>query len=354
MNLPEVTRQASPWVRESGPHGDVVLSSRVRLARNVAGFPFTNRASDVQRQELLNACRESIFQSPLAERLIWVDLLESSKQDRQILYERHLISRQHSHGQVPRGVVLATDESFAIMINEEDHLRIQVIKAGLQLDDVYAKADQIDDLLESRLEPAYSAKLGYLTACPTNVGTGIRVSVMLHLPGLKITGEIEKVRRAARELNLAIRGFYGEGTEAVGDFFQISNQTTLGRTEREILRDFQEGVIPQIIEYEHNARHALAERRSTLLEDRLQRAYGLLTHARLLSSEEAACLLSYLRLGVGMGCIPGVELTTINELFVLIQPAHLQRIAREKFTGDERREFRARFVRERLSGPPSN
>lgn len=354
MSLPEVTQHASPWVRDSGPHGDVVLSSRVRLARNIAGYPFTNRASDMQQQELLRSCREHIFESQLAERLLWVDLLESSRQDRQVLYERHLISRQHSQGKNPRGVAMATDESFAIMVNEEDHLRIQVLRAGLQLDDVYAKADQIDDMLETRLNFAYMEKLGYLTACPTNVGTGLRVSVMLHLPGLKITGEIEKVRRAARELNLAIRGFYGEGTEAVGDFYQVSNQTTLGRSDLEILRDFQGGVIPQIIEYEHRARQALADHRTVVLDDRLQRAHGLLTHARLLSSEEAACLLSYLRLGVSMGRISGIELAAINELFVLIQSAHLQKIARQKMSGDERRAYRARFVRERLLGPPSN
>jgi protein arginine kinase len=349
MSLPELGDRASDWLRQAGPHGDVVISSRVRLARNIAGFPFLNRTNDRQQRELLDLCRSRLFETPLAPRMLWVDLEDSPRLDRQVLVERHLISRQLAGGKKPRGVAIAADESFAVMVNEEDHLRLQVLRGGMQLDDSYAQADQMDDLIESRMDYAYSGRFGYLTACPTNVGTGIRVSVMVHLPALKMTGEIEKVRRAAREMQLAVRGFRGEGTEAVGDLFQISNQVTLGRSEQDILSDFQHQIIPQIIEYEHAARHALSQRRSSLLDDRIFRAWGLLTHARLLGSDEALYLLSHVRLGVSMGRIQSVDMATLNGLFVLIQPAHLQRIFQKPLDGAQRREARARYVRQRLA-----
>ncbi|MEX0741758.1 MAG: ATP--guanido phosphotransferase, partial [Phycisphaeraceae bacterium] len=240
------------------------------------------------------------------------------------------------------------DESFAIMVNEEDHIRLSCLRAGLQLEDAYEHANRLDDTLESRMDFAYSSRLGYLTACPTNLGTGIRVSVMLHLPGLKLTGEIDKLRRAAKDMHLAVRGFYGEGTEAVGDLFQISNQTTLGRSEQQILDDFSDVVIPEMIEYEQRAREALAEDRPAVLDDKIFRALGTLSHARLLGSEEALYLLSYLRLGVSLNRTASVSLSTVNELFLLSQPAHLQKIAGQELTGPERREYRATFVRKRL------
>ncbi len=349
MNLRDLGEHAGQWLRGAGPHGEVVLSSRVRLARNVAGFPFLAKASDAQRRELVELCRSRIFDSGFAEKMLWVPLDESPKLDRQLLVERHLISRQHARGDAARGVAISLDEAFGIMVNEEDHLRIQVLRSGMQLDDVFAQASQIDDVLEGDLHFAYSPKLGYLTACPTNVGTGIRVSVMLHLPALKMTGDIEKVRRAAKDMHLAVRGFHGEGTEAVGDLYQISNQATLGRSEQDLLADFQHEIIPKIIEYEQRARHALEQARTALLDDRIHRAWAILTSARLLGSEEALYLLSHLRLGVAMGRIPGVDICTLNELFVLTQPAHLQRITKRALSGGERREVRAAFVRQRLT-----
>ncbi len=348
MNLGEMSEHAGQWLRGAGPHGEVVLSSRVRLARNIAGYPFLTKASENQRRELLDTCRQRLLDSRFGVNILWVDLADSPKLDRQLLVERHLISRQHARGDEPRGVAVSLDESFGVMVNEEDHLRIQVLRSGMQLDDVFAQASQIDDLLEASLHFAYSAKLGYLTACPTNVGTGIRVSVMLHLPALKMTGEIEKVRRAAKDMHLAVRGFHGEGTEAVGDFYQVSNQVTLGRSEQDILADFQHEVIPKVIEYEHQARQALIDHRSALLDDRVYRAWGVLTQARMLGSEEALYLLSHLRLGVSLGRIRGVDISTLNELFVLTQPAHLQKIMGQSLNGAERREVRADFVRKRL------
>jgi protein arginine kinase len=350
MNLSQISDHASEWLRGGGPQSDIVISSRVRLARNIAGFPFVLKASEHQRHELVDKCHEQIINSGVAEKMLWVDLRQSPKLDRQLLLERHLISRQHSVTDAPRGVVLSLDESFAVMVNEEDHLRIQVIRSGMQLDEVYRQAEQIDDALESSLDYAFSNRFGYLTACPTNVGTGIRVSVMLHLPALKLTGEIEKVRRAARDMHLAVRGYHGEGTEAVGDLYQISNQTTLGRSEAEILEDFRGQIIPQIIEYEQTARQTLANQRPALLDDRIYRAWGVLSNARMLASDETLFLLSHLRLGVSMGRIEQVNPATINELFVLTQPAHLQRIFKRPLNGAERREYRARFVRQRLGG----
>lgn len=348
MGIREHADHASEWMRGEGPLGDVVVSSRVRLARNVAGYPFLTKASRHQKRELVERLRGELLDEGFHPRMLWVDLNDSPPLDRQLLVERHLISRQHSQGDTPRGVGISLDESVAVMVNEEDHIRLQVLRSGMQLDDVFAQANQIDDRMESNVEFAYTSKFGYLTACPTNTGTGIRISVMLHLPALQMTGEIDKVKRAARDMQLAVRGFYGEGTDAIGDLFQVSNQITLGRSERELMSDFQQTIVPQIIDYEQRARHALAERRPAVLDDKIHRAWGVLTHARMLGSEEALYLLSHVRLGVGMGRLKAVDLNTVNELFLLTQPAHLQKIAKRPLTGTERREFRAGFVRERL------
>ncbi len=350
MNPADLPDSPTPWADGRGPHTDVVLSSRVRLARNIAGFPFLATASEAQKHELLDLCHRRLTDARIGNQVLWIDLNDASPLDRQLLVERHLISRQHGQGQTPRGAAITGDESVAVMVNEEDHLRIQVLRSGMQLADVYSLADQIDDRLESSVEYAFSPTWGYLTACPTNVGTGIRVSVMLHLPALKMTGEIDKVKRAARDMHLAVRGFHGEGTDAVGDLYQISNQTTLGKSEQETLNDFERDIIPKLIDYEHAARQALMERRPAVLDDKIYRAWGLLRTARLLGSEECLYLLSHVRLGVSMGRLHEADLQTLGELMLLTQPAHLQTIAKRSLTGDERREFRATFVRNRLGG----
>jgi protein arginine kinase len=287
----------------------------------------------------------------LGEGVLWVDLAQSTALDRQLLVERHLISRQHAaaNDELPRSVGIGADETFAIMVNEEDHLRIQVLRSGMQLAEAFEQINRIDDTLEQRLDWAYSTRFGYLTACPTNVGTGIRVSVMLHLPALRLTGEIEKVRRAARDMHLAVRGLFGEGSEALGDLYQVSNQTTLGRTEQEILLDFQNTVVPQIIAYEQQARQALVRQRESQLDDKVWRAWALLTHARMLSAEEVLTLLSHLRLGVNLGRINTVDIPTINELFILMQPAHLQKLSGSEMDAPTRRRVRAQLIRKRLS-----
>ena len=256
------------------------------------------------------------------------------KVDRQLLVERHLISKPHAAAEGARGVAVGQNETLSIMVNEEDHLRIQVLRSGLQLEEAWEQINAVDDALESKLDFAFNARFGYLTACPTNVGTGIRVSVMLHLPALKLTGEIEKVFRAAKELRLAVRGLYGEGTEATGDFYQISNQTTLGKSEDEIIHDFKHVVIPKIIEYEQHARRTLLNDRTVALDDKVHRALGTLRNARLMGSEETLGWLSHLRMGVNLGRVKGIDIRTLNELFLLTQPAHLQKMQGKKLDGD--------------------
>src|SRR6478672_10208529 len=247
MKLNDLTTRAGEWLRGSGPMSEIVISSRIRLARNLSGHRFLTKCTRHQRQVVENKIRETILSAQLAPQVLYVDLDAAPENDRLLLVERHLISKQQATSEGARGVAVGENETISIMVNEEDHLRIQVLRSGLQLEEAWEQVNQIDDKLESKLDFAFHPRFGYLTACPTNVGTGIRVSVMLHLPALKLTGEIEKVFRAAKEMRLAVRGLYGEGTEAVGDFFQISNQTTLGHAEDEILSSFKSNVIPAIV-----------------------------------------------------------------------------------------------------------
>lgn len=348
MKLADLTNRAGEWLRGNGPMSEIVISSRIRLARNVAGVPFLAKATRVQRQELENRVRDTLLAAPILPQTLYVDLENAPDIDRQLLVERHLISKQHAAGEGARGVAIGEDETISIMINEEDHLRIQVMRSGLQLDEAWEQINALDDMLEPKLDFAFHARFGYLTACPTNLGTGIRVSVMLHLPALKLTGEIEKVFRAAKDLRLAVRGLYGEGTEATGDFYQISNQTTLGKTEAEIISEFRHLVIPRIIDYERHARRSLLDDRTIALDDKIGRALGILRSARLMASEEVLFLLSHLRMGVHMGRVKDIDIRTINELFLLTQPAHLQKILGRKLEGDVRRAARADFIRQKL------
>jgi protein arginine kinase len=348
MKLSDLTNHAGEWLRGSGPMSEVVISSRMRLARNIAGQRFLSRCTARQRQTLEQRVRDTILAAQLAPKMLYVDLEGAPEVDRELLVERHLISKQHAAAEGARGVAVGENETVSIMVNEEDHLRIQVLRSGLQLEEAWEEISAIDDKLESKLDFSFHPRFGYLTACPTNVGTGIRVSVMLHLPALKLTGEIEKVFRAAKDMRLAVRGLYGEGTEATGDFYQISNQTTLGKTEEDIISDFKHLVIPKIIDYEHHARRTLLNERTAALDDKVFRALGLLRSARLMAGEEVLFLLSHLRMGVNLGRIKDVDLRTINELFLLTQRAHLQKIQGKKMDGDVRRAARADYIRQRL------
>lgn len=342
----------APWNEDGhdAPYSEVVLSCRARLARNIAGFPFVNRASDAQCREIVNLAKHVILDDGFPTEAIWVDLNDATDRDRLLLVERHLISKNHSESDVQRGVAISENESLSIMVNEEDHLRMQWLAPGLRLDDVFREINAIDDSIEHRLDYSFSPRWGYLTACPTNIGTGIRFSVMMHLPALKITNEIDKVRRAAKDLHLAVRGYYGEGSDSAGDFYQISNQVTLGCTEEDLLQEFESLILPQMIEYEMQARKALAERRPALLDDRMQRSLGILLSARLLGMEEAMKLLSRVRLGAVMGRLRDVDVGQVNRLFLQIQPAHLQLHARAVLENEQMRQARADLVRRVLSG----
>jgi len=341
-------RSNGPWVSTDGPHSDVVMSCRVRIARNIVGFPFINHASETQRREILHVTRPVLLSGDLADGMFWIDLNQASDRERRLLVERHLISRNLADSEIERAVAISRDEALSIMVNEEDHLRMQMLASGLRLDDVYRRISEIDDAIENHLDYAFSRRWGYLTACPTNVGTGIRFSVMMHLPALKITNEIDRVRRSAKDLHLAVRGYYGEGTESAGDFYQISNQVTLGPSEEDLLDELQNKILPRIIEYEHQARRLLVERNEVLLDDRIQRALAVLRSARLLGTEEAMKLLSRVRLAIHLGRLDEVDPNVVNQLFLRVQPAHLQQHAGHTLGAEEMRAVRAAIVREML------
>lgn len=356
-------RDGAVWLSGAGPEADVVISSRVRLARNLRGLPFVNRATPDDLGEVAKRVRgraEALGAKGLAggERgageacdRLWVDVHTLSALDRQLLVERHLISKELSKGDTPRGLIVSLpDERLSVMVNEEDHLRIQAVLPGLCLDEAWKVADRADDELEAGLDFAFHERFGYLTACPTNVGLGLRMSVMLHLPGLRLTGDIEKARRAAKDMSLTVRGFYGEGSEALGDLYQISNQTTLGKPEDAIHRELAAEIIPQVIQFERAARVRLLQKRRSSLEDGVYRALGVLRACRLLTPEEALSLLSMVRLGVLTGLVTGVSEQAVNQLIVLTQPSHLQRLIGEEMDQQRRREARAELVRERLRG----
>ncbi|MCI0498560.1 MAG: protein arginine kinase [Planctomycetales bacterium] len=328
---------------------EVVISSRIRLARNIAGYEFLPCLPPDRQRQLLNRLKDILLSIDLGNKVFFVDIDQASDVERNLLTERHLISRRHAHGKGPRGVVVAEDEAFTAMINEEDHLRMQVFAAGLQLNACWERINRIDDAIEKKIDYTFDSRFGYLTACPTNLGTGIRVSVMLHLPALKLTGQMEKFINTARDCDMAVRGLFGEGTDATGDFFQLSNQVTLGVSEKQVVEDFSSNVVPRIIAYETQSRQALLEKRPFALDDKIQRALGVLRSACLISSQEALFLLSNVRLGVNLGRIKNINIATINELFMLTQPAHLQLRAGKILDADQRDTLRAEIIRTKLS-----
>lgn len=347
--LDEVARRAGEWLRGVGPEHEIVISTRIRLARNVKGYFFLSRATDDMKREIASTVAAAARRATLLRDFIHVNVEELDALDRALLVERHLISRQLAEGAGARQVAFEPSESAAIMINEEDHLRIQVLRSGLQVEPAWEQISAIDDALEEQLEFEFHPQLGYLTACPTNVGTGVRVSVMLHLPALRLTNELDRVVQAARDMKLAVRGLHGEGTEALGDFFQVSNQVTLGVCETELIEDFARVVIPKIVEYERAARDALVKNRLAALDDKVWRAVGLLKTARLISSTEAMQYLSHIRMGVHTQRLSSIDVQTLNELFLQVQPAHLQKLYGERLSGEQRSIERAALLRARLS-----
>ena len=347
MKFSNVMSTAGEWLRGEGPHHQIVISSRVRFARNLRNRAFPGWAKKAERTAILDLIRPRVEELPEMEDSFSELLQDLSALEKQVLVERHLISREHAAKGVGSAVVMNRRQTLSIMINEEDHLRMQSIRSGLQLKQAFKLVDKIDSALESKLEFAYDQRLGYLTACPTNVGTGMRASAMLHLPGLVLSELINQVIQAVSKIGLAVRGLYGEGTEAMGNLFQISNQTTLGEKEDEILSRLNK-VIETIIEKEHDARQVLIQKKSNTLWDQIGRAYGVLTYAHAMSSKEALNLLSIIKLGVDLGAFPEDRRLPIDELFIDTQPAHLQKSSQQKLNAEERDHLRAQIIRERL------
>jgi len=349
MKVEDLLSQAGEWLKGTGPESDIVISSRVRLARNLRRFPFLTVASASVRSEVEKFVRVRLENGKLPRKLVYWGLDDLSNVERTLLVERHLISREHAQAEGDRGVAVGPDESISIMVNEEDHLRLQVIRSGLQLDEAYDEIDRMDTALEGTLNFAYSPRFGYLTACPTNVGTGLRISVMMHLPAAVLSKQMDKVLQSLQRLNYTVRGFYGEGTSPLGDFYQVSNQITLGKSERDIIAEMKK-VIPEILKFERSWRHQLLSSEPKRLEDRVWRAYGVLKHARRITSEEATELLSALRLGVYLNLVTGIPHKLINELFIFTQPGHLQKVERRSLEPDERDTVRAEYIRRKLEG----
>ncbi len=349
VDLEALARSTGEWMRGSGPESDVVISSRIRLARNLADHPFITRATPGDRVEIERTFRDAIQKAGEDLKLSWVDVAKLEGLDRQFLVERQLISREHADSEGARGVAIDDNEQVSLMINEEDHLRIQVLKSGFDLTAAWQKINAIDDGIESQVTYAFHERLGYLTACPTNVGTGMRVSVMLHLPALVITRQIDKLFRSLQKISLAVRGLYGEGSQAMGDFYQISNQITLGRSEEDLVKQVSE-VVPSILEYERKAREVLVKESRQNLHDRVSRAYGILRTAQTISSEETMHLLSSVRMGVNLGLLPDIQIPTLNQLFIHTQPAHLQKLSGSELDTADRNIERARYLRRHLNG----
>ncbi|MCL6575377.1 protein arginine kinase [Kyrpidia sp.] len=344
-----VHRTSSYWMRADGPEDEMVMSTRVRLARNLADLPFPMLATEGQMDEVLERVNRAL-RHPSVQDLGHFEMLPMNRVhelDREVLMEKHLISPDLVEHPRRSAVVLRDDEIISIMVGEEDHLRIQCLFPGLQLKPAWDMASRVDDALEATLDWAYDEKRGYLTACPTNVGTGMRASVMMHLPALVMTDQIRRVLHAISQVGLAVRGIYGEGTEAVGNLFQVSNQITLGQSEEEIVHNLY-GVTRQLIEHERRARQLLLEQNRPELEDRIGRSYGILRYAKRLDSKETMQRLSDVRLGIDLGIITGVPKGILKELMVLTRPALLQTYEGRELSPQERDVHRAALIRERL------
>ncbi len=345
MEFDALTKSTGEWLKGTGPESDIVMSSRVRLARNLAHFPFISRASEQDRTDIERFLRERIATAPLGKELEYIDVGHLEALDRQLLVERQLISREHAEAQGARGVAIDKLEQVSLMVNEEDHLRIQCMHSGLDLHGAWEQIRIVDEQIGRVVPYAFHERWGYLTACPTNVGTGIRVSVMLHLPALVITRQIDKVFRSLQKISLAVRGLYGEGSQAMGDFYQISNQTTLGRTEEELVEQVGD-VVPVLIDYERRAREFLVRETSQNVHDQVSRAYGILRTAQTITAEETMQLLSRVRMGVLLGLLGNVDIAQLNSLLVRTQPAHLQKIRGIELDTKDRNIERARYLRQ--------
>jgi len=348
MKLDDLLKRTSEWLKGEGPKSEIVVSSRVRLARNLDKMPFSHWAKPDQKEEVLQKVKNAIEKSGYLKGSMFFRVDELSEVDRQFLIERHLMSKEHATNPRHKAIDLDNKEVVSVMINEEDHVRAQVMQSGFNLLDVWHMIEKIDAELAQHLDYAYSARLGYLTACPTNVGTGMRASCMLHLPALVFSKQINKVLQAVSKLNLAVRGLYGEGTEATGNFFQISNQVSLGLKEEDII-DNLEKIMNQVVVREESARAGILAKNKEEITDRTFRALGTLKNAYIISSSETNRLLSNIRLGVDLGILKHIDRGFVNELLIITQPAHLQKLEKKVLSPKERDVIRAQIIRERLN-----
>ncbi|MGE4357174.1 MAG: protein arginine kinase [Candidatus Omnitrophota bacterium] len=347
MVLDDLLVSLGEWLKGEGPNSDIVMSSRVRLARNLDKIPFPHWASKKEKEDVLASIKDVLRESGLIKDGIFILMKEIDEIDRVFLLERHLVSHEFIQKPNSKAVAISPNEMVSGMINEEDHIRLQVMQSGFNILGAFEVAKKLDEFLSTRINFAFSPEWGYLTACPTNVGTGLRASVMLHLPVLVFTKQINKVLQAITRLGLTARGFYGEGTEATGNFFQISNQVTLGQREEDIV-DNLEKIIRQVVEYEQNARQVIMTQEKEKITDRIWRAYGVLKNAYIISSNETIELLSHVRLGVDLGIIKDITRRQLNELLIFIQPAHLQKLEGKKLTPQQRDVKRAQLIRNKL------
>lgn len=332
------------WSDGSGPEAGIVLSSRIRLARNLRGHPFTHKANPDERAEVFEKIRLAIREARGMKRARVIRLDRTAAVDRQFLQERYLISPDLAKARGPRGVAIGSRELLSVMINEEDHMRIQGVFSGFDLMKAWSGVDRLDEDLSAGLEIAFSPRWGYLTACPTNTGTGLRASVLIHLPALALTKQIGKVLRGISQVGLAIRGMFGEGSGVMGNFYQLSNQTTLGLSEEELLEKLMR-VSRQVIDHEQRASDVLMKNARLQVEDKVYRAYGILKHCRVISSQEVIGLVSALRFGQRLGLLKRLDTCMINRLMLYTLPGHLQREAGGKLEQGERDYRRAEIVR---------
>ena len=348
MQLNDLLNHTSEWLKGSGPNSEIVISSRIRLARNLANYPFPHWADKKQGEDALNKIRDSFLKVDCLKKTTFFELAKMDSIDKQFMVERHLMSLDHAQKTNSKAVVVDDDEIISVMINEEDHIRMQVMQSGFNLHEAWELINKIDDSIAKELNFAFMPDWGYLTACPTNAGTGMRGSVMLHLPALVTLQAIDRVLAAIAKLSFTTRGLYGEGTQAMGNFFQISNQISLGPSEGEIIESIN-GLIRQIIEQENQARGSLLSKNKPLLEDRINRSLGILKSARIITSQETIELLSMVRLGCDLAMVNDIDRRRINELFIITQPAHLQKIEGKKLSSQERDEKRAQIIRDKLN-----
>jgi len=337
------------WISANGPDSDIIISSRIRLARNLDDVPFPTVMNDEQAERAIKEVSRAILEShsSVAEHFKLIRIKDIQELDREVLVEEYLSSPDLARNEKNGALLINDDNTVSIMINEEDHVRIQCFAPGLQLTDAWKLADKIDDLLEENLSYAFDEQLGYLTTCPTNVGTGMRASLMMHLPALAMTNNIRDVLHTVSRVGLTVRGIYGEGSEVKGDIYQISNQVSLGQTEDDIISNLI-AVTKQIIEKERKARQALMENNKLQLEDRVYRSFGVFTNARMLDTQEALELISNLRLGVALGILKNIDLKLLNQLLFMVQPAHVQKHKGKELQPLERDVSRAELIHQKI------